>query len=262
MNKKEKRFCLKQVLFVNSGEDNWTMVQHQIQDISLSSTSAWMIGLDGTVYIQTQLSQARVSLCSSSSKKILLKSFLFVKMWTYKSVQYVRICRFEKLLRQSAEVVIWNLKKHMAVYSTTSTILSYFKLFLADLLLPYFCSLSRSSQRRSRSPIRPRGSSPPTGSFLSSLNPTERWWPGSDYRPRARKERTGSSSRARPKISSLSGSLQKKWKHLALTILYLRSFNTMSDEQLQSCFEYKMTSKLARDWFFEHWDVIMNYPDY
>jgi hypothetical protein len=78
------------VLFVNSGEDNWTMVQHQIQDISLSSTSAWMIGLDGTVYIQTQLSQARVSLCSSSSKKILLKSFLFVKMWTYKSVLYVR----------------------------------------------------------------------------------------------------------------------------------------------------------------------------
>jgi hypothetical protein len=58
------------VLFVNSGEDNWTMVQHQIQDISLSSTSAWMIGLDGTVYIQTQLSQARVSLFSSSSKNI------------------------------------------------------------------------------------------------------------------------------------------------------------------------------------------------
>ena len=44
----------------NSEEDNWCLVQHQVQDISLTSTSAWIIGLDGNVYIQTQLTEASV----------------------------------------------------------------------------------------------------------------------------------------------------------------------------------------------------------
>ena len=48
-----------------SEEDNWTLIQYQIQDVSLNSTSAWMIGLDGGVYVQTRLTAAAVtSLCS------------------------------------------------------------------------------------------------------------------------------------------------------------------------------------------------------
>ena len=48
-----------------SEDDNWTLIQYQIQDVSLNSTSAWMIGLDGGVYVQTRLTSAAVtSLCS------------------------------------------------------------------------------------------------------------------------------------------------------------------------------------------------------
>jgi hypothetical protein len=131
VNKKEKRFCLKQVLFVNSGEDNWTMVQHQIQDVSLSSTSAWMVGLDGTVYIQTQLSQARVSLCSSSSRKYCLSHFYLLKCGrTNRYNMYVFVdsksCS-DNLLRLLSEIrkSIWRFIRPHQLYCLTLN----FKLF-------------------------------------------------------------------------------------------------------------------------------------
>jgi hypothetical protein len=48
------------------------MIQHQAQDISLTSTSGWIVGLDGSVYVHTQLSPATVKTWSINDVNFVL----------------------------------------------------------------------------------------------------------------------------------------------------------------------------------------------
>ena len=60
--------------FFHSGEENWTQVQNQVLDLALTLTSAWMIGLDGKICLQTQLTEAQVD---AQTEGVITISFVF-----------------------------------------------------------------------------------------------------------------------------------------------------------------------------------------